>query len=827
MHLQNVLAMPEEGDSATEGVASTQAEVVPLLGQMAPGRVMNNRYTILRPLGKGGMGAVYLASETIANTKRQVVIKEMLEYYDPDDPEGEAKARQRFETEASTLVSLNLAGIPQIFDFFSESGRNYIVMQFLEGQNLEIGLTHLNDDAEIVAGEAYPLERVRQWGIQVCKVLENLAVQNIVHMDIKPPNLILDKSGDVWLVDFGTAKAQWAVEATGKLGVQKSSIYGTIGFAPPEQYSGKAEPRSDVYALASTLYHLATDDDPRRHPFTFPKVDQLPEDFSDPLKRALEKDVTKRITAAELRKMLSARLTGPATGPTFRWQDGTVSVEPRQLVEPANCNWQEALDYFQGEEWENWFRDLHRNDILSALDEIKSKNTQPASGLDEFLRFLDPGLPRPRLIVENQALDAGTLRRDERKTIPLKLANQGGGWLTGRFTGLPAWVHIEPPEFGFHTEQTVLVSVNPRRLSPASQPYVTPLTIGWSGPAEAAQAERLDLPLQLTVRKPRWVNSLGGRLILTLLALVILFSGLAFIDLNWVGWAAIRADPLTQGTLRYGILFTSTRDGKQDIYRITHSGTTRITRTPAQGESWAPVPDLHGGVLFTSNRDGKREIYRLTTDGTQRLTNSPGEAESWSAVPELGGSILFTSNRDGKREIYRLSKAGEISRVTTTPDPAESWGAVPVWNGDILFTSNRDGKSEIYRMDKNDMVVRLTETPGDAESLAPVVELNGNILFTSNRDGHWEIYRLTRAGDIERITETSGSAGSWFAVPELGGNLLFSSDRDGKIELYRSIAGRIEKVTTTSGQGESYFAQAMDDFLFGWVDFSPQVVLIR
>ena len=121
---------------------------------------MHGRYTILRPLGKGGMGAVYLASETIANQPRQVVVKEMLDYYDPVDPMGEQRAKQRFRDEAATLVSLNYAGIPQIFDYFSDENRNYIVMQFIEGQNLATGLSSRYFEGHVIPGKPYPANQV-------------------------------------------------------------------------------------------------------------------------------------------------------------------------------------------------------------------------------------------------------------------------------------------------------------------------------------------------------------------------------------------------------------------------------------------------------------------------------------------------------------------------------------------------------------------------------------------------------------------------------------------------------------------------------------------
>lgn len=278
---------------------------------LRPGQVMNKRYTIQRRLGKGGMGAVYLATEIIANRQRQVVIKEMLNYFDPADLQGEAKARQRFELEAATLVTLNFAGIPQIFAYFSEHGRNYIVMQFIKGNDLEKGLTHKDDQGNLIPGKPYSSDQVLRWGVQVCKALENLAAKNVVHMDIKPANLIADHSGDVWLVDFGTAKAQWEVQPDGSVGMQKSSVYGTIGYAPPEQYTKQTELRSDVYALAATLYHLLTDDDPQEHPFSFPRLGHLPTDIASALQPALEPDVNLRIRAAVFKDALLLALSPP------------------------------------------------------------------------------------------------------------------------------------------------------------------------------------------------------------------------------------------------------------------------------------------------------------------------------------------------------------------------------------------------------------------------------------------------------------------------------------------------------------------------------------
>ncbi len=145
------------------------------------------------------MGALYLATEIIAGQAHKVVIKEMLDYYDASDPQGRIKAQRRFDQEAITLVNLsnrNIPGIPHIIDNFSENGRNFIIMQFIEGQNLESGLTHLDENLKRIAGRAYPLDQVRRWGVRLCKILENLASEKVAHLDIKPANLILDRLGE-------------------------------------------------------------------------------------------------------------------------------------------------------------------------------------------------------------------------------------------------------------------------------------------------------------------------------------------------------------------------------------------------------------------------------------------------------------------------------------------------------------------------------------------------------------------------------------------------------------------------------------------------------
>jgi len=283
---------------------------------LEPGQTLSEgAYRILRPLGRGGMGAVYLAANTRA-FDRPCVIKEIIEYYDPADSEARQKAVRRFEAEARTLAALRHSSIPDIYAYFSEHDHNYLVMEYIEGHNLSENLTR-KEDGKLIAGQPQPAERVMNHIIEICEVLDYLAQQQppVIHNDIKPANIILEKStGRAVLVDFGTAKYKYSLAESPPTHVQpgrlQSSVYGTLGYAAPELFEGQGEPRSDVYALAATAYHLLTDDDPREHPFKYPRMKEIEPALRNILEDALAVDVADRPSASELRQQLLGLVNG-------------------------------------------------------------------------------------------------------------------------------------------------------------------------------------------------------------------------------------------------------------------------------------------------------------------------------------------------------------------------------------------------------------------------------------------------------------------------------------------------------------------------------------
>ncbi len=278
------------------------------------GAVLQSRYEIIKVAGVGGMGAVYLARDLrFSGVTRMCAIKEMIST--TPDPHVRRLAVQSFEREANLLVQLNHPGIPTISDFFSESIRSYLVMEFVDGEDLESVL----ESTEGMLKE----EMVLDWAVQVCDVLVYLHSQNppIVFRDLKPSNIMLRKnSNKIALIDFGIAKA---FEAG-----QKGTMIGTEGYSPPEQYKGVADPRGDIYALGATLHHLLTKRDPRLEPpFTFheepPKLlnPALSQATNDVIMKALEYDIEKRYRTAEaMKSALQDALNKPKTAPSNEGQ---------------------------------------------------------------------------------------------------------------------------------------------------------------------------------------------------------------------------------------------------------------------------------------------------------------------------------------------------------------------------------------------------------------------------------------------------------------------------------------------------------------------------
>ena len=240
----------------------TTSEINSATGFLSTNTILKQRYRILHSVGRGGMGAVYMG-EDIQLGHRLVAIKEMSQ--GSLQPQEIQMGIDNFQREAHLLAGLQHPNLPSIYDHFEQNQRWYLVMSFIQGETLQDYLKYIPDGK-------IPLEDVLKIGTELCTVLHYLHTYQppIIFRDLKPSNIMRDKNGHIYLIDFGIARHF-------KPGQEKDTAsYASVGYAAPEQY-GRAQttPRSDIYSLGATLYHLISGYAPSQSPFRLPPLQSL------------------------------------------------------------------------------------------------------------------------------------------------------------------------------------------------------------------------------------------------------------------------------------------------------------------------------------------------------------------------------------------------------------------------------------------------------------------------------------------------------------------------------------------------------------------------
>jgi len=248
------------------------------------GYILKDRYVIKKPIGRGGMGSLYLADDNRLEGRRCAIKEVQQDSELPSDVLEQTRAQ--FYREASVLAQLDHPTLPKVSDYFSDGDRDYLVMDYVPGDDLKT----LMDQARR-KGEFLQIDDLLSWGKQLANALVYLHNQEtpVIHRDIKPSNLKLNQQGLIKLVDFGLVKQLVPDELT----ITVIQGRGTALYTPLEQYggdSGHTDKRSDIYAFGATFYHLLTNTPPpeAKQRFLMPESLLPPREINPSIPRKLE-----------------------------------------------------------------------------------------------------------------------------------------------------------------------------------------------------------------------------------------------------------------------------------------------------------------------------------------------------------------------------------------------------------------------------------------------------------------------------------------------------------------------------------------------------------
>lgn len=678
---------------------------------LSPETLLHNRYRIIKKLGQGGMGAVYLARDLSLESDVAVKVNQT--------PSEESTTQ--FLREARLLANLRHPNLPRVIDYFLLEGAQYLVMDFIPGDDLL---------SKVEREGAQPVELVLRWAEQLGSALKYLHSQNppVIHRDIKPANIKITPEGQPVLVDFGIAKAAnpEQMTAAGAAGY-------TPGYAPPEQYgTGRTGPYSDQYALAATLYMVLTGQRP-----------------VDSVQRVLGKAV---LSPAHLLnpKVPAAIDSALQRAMTLRPEDRFSSVE-EFLTALADPSYQPTVNLASVQA---------ATRKAAATPRAKPAKTAPWLGIGlgagiaalagllligvvAGVFLLRPGGPlNAAAVVTTPTPTATALPPTETPKPPSATPEPN---LAPSFTPKPpATSTPTPPPPATNTPEPTqtplpsylgnggLVAFASNRGDPSIfQIWVMRLVVGADGLAQATDLKQLTYD-PITKRQPAW--SPDGK------KLLYVAPGDAGNGLDiWV----INADGTEPRNLskRKGddtdpawspdgqwIAFTNAgrSDGVLRIILMDPSGGSQVLLTGDKNESdptWRPDMQWLGFVLQASghkylnlhNMQGGIDMFLTPTPvafDRSSIFGRLGEVASPAFSPD-GNWVAYTRLDSGRSYIQLAdwqTRGGQINRLTDTAQDD-----LPAWSGDskfIVFVSKRDGNLELYVMNTaGNFQVNLTNDP--------------------------------------------------------------------------------------------------------------------
>lgn len=690
-----------------------------LQGLLGYRTTLSSRYQVISVLGCGAMGAVYLAED-----KRLVGRRCAIKENRPDanaGPEFQAQAREQFLAEANVLGQLDHPGLPKVSDYFIENERQYLVMDYVEGEDLDSALQR--------ARQPLAEDLVLHWADQVLDALAYLHSQSpqpIIHRDIKPANIRVNPiNNKVKLVDFGLVKL---LDPTNPKTKAELRGIGTPAYAPLEQFASSddhTDARSDIYALGASMYHLLTNLYPpdvhkrvlNLEQLTSPRQlnAQLSENTDRVVLRAMEIYPGQRFQSAEemrlaLRPPATSTTAMPAPKPAAArkpaatvsaWVFGVVGLIVVLLILGS-------VSYL--------LFGLGGNTPAIAQPPVTTEGEPTATSTDLFVQSLgDAPTDTPTPVVEVTATEEATPVETETPTPEatatpsptptVQAAAPAQSLLASSLVGTIAYPVFNGTDFDIYFGQADGSGTRLYRKS-ASQPTFSP-----DGTRIAFHSWRLD-SWGLATMDVSGANQ------------IIIAN---FVEDQLPTWSADGSE----------IVLLSRREGDRKSRLIRVGSSQDRTEGIVISEGEYPTIGLNGRLVFRgwgSTAPGLRSATTTMAD-LQVLTTS--ERDTAPAPSPDGQKIAFMSQQEGNWDIYIVSANGsDLQRLTD--NPAED--GLPTWSPDgkaIAFVSQRGGKWGIWVM---------SPTGGDQQLL---FEMEGSPDGFVGRDTN-----ATRGWTEERISWT-------------------------------------------------------------------------
>ncbi|MDR3572957.1 MAG: protein kinase [Anaerolineaceae bacterium] len=677
------------------------------------GSLLYNRYRILDIIAKGGMGAIYRATDE--NLGVQVALKENLILSE--------EASRQFRLEATILGGLRHPNLPRVTDHFEiENQGQYLVMDYVDG----------NDLRQLIADKGIlPEDEIVFIGAAACDALAYLHSQHppIIHRDIKPGNIKITPNGQVFLVDFGLAKIEQPGQST-TTGAQAL----TPGYSPPEQYGRGTSSRSDIYSLGATLYAIATG--------------KIPEDGL-------------------------ARAIGSATLTPIRNYNSKMSENTAAVIEKAMAVAQDSR-YPTAEDFKNAL--LNSNSIarqkISQTSQISKDSIVPSpeiqsSTINSASPTIRPSKPLEIPLASSVAVPA---RQSKVPIIPITggllviliIVISGVFWLFKGFSShqaaqsptLPVVIQVKVQAttrlaISTNTPAPLLTATSTFQpaatslVTTATTPTAIATTIG-GGSGQLAFASKRDGSVQI------WMMDLQDNI-------------------------EKQITNLPDGACQPGwspdgkrLVFTSPCQSKQDIYKGSAlfiinsdgSGLTPLISLPGGDFDPAWSPD-GSKIAFCSIREGIPHIYLYSiNDASVTRLTSPSSNDQHPAWSSDGKWIAFVSSRLGSSQVWIMAPDGSSAHEFSALDKGSAY--TPAWSPDSRIIVFGRGSNQPWLVSKQftTQVVPESDINNRIRSVYnPVFSQDGFwLIFEYDNNGNSQLYRMTINGsNLNQVTNDSGS----------------------------------------------------------------------